>query len=499
MAVRIPDARAIQPVGSPRDPGVGASAEDFGVGVGVQVSRLGGQIAEIADRAMARDETIENQKLRTQFALAAQQELDERDRRGEMVGSDAAASYASWVTQKREEILGRSTGRQMARARLENDLTGLGARQELEGIALNSRRAYEAVDAAITDRISPSLDEVANNPLGLYDVYDEIEAAIAENADALTDAQERQIRERETSRAALAAINGRFLADDVSGVNLILADERTKGLLPIEDRQKFAQQAANAQDRIDARQEKAFRDWQEENAIDARLKNMRGELTEAELMGMLERREIDRVAFEQLLRTTTGGAAEDNPTIMLELFQGIYDGTVGSEQVFDAFGANAIKPETAKQMIDLVDEVARRPGLLARDDVKRERTWLRGELGGIAGLFAVLDPADSQRVNDATREFNDRVLEAGPDVNPRLIAEQIARSPVYRRPMRIPLPLTPEQLDAAEEEILRALDAEELTPAAAARELQRIEESREAQAESLSVGNVSSAARERVQ
>lgn len=75
-------------------------------------------------------------------------------------------------------------------------------------------------------------------------------------------------------------------------------------------------------------------------------------------------------------------------------------------------------------LIGTVDQVQRRGGVLARDDVQRARGYLDQLVGGVRGPLATLDTEASTRVASALREF-DTMAEDNPD-NAWKIADQLA-------------------------------------------------------------------------
>lgn len=504
MAVRVPGAEAVPRAGRRGDPGVRAGPAAFGAAEAAGLTSLGAATFEVADRMQSANEAVAGERARQQYNREATAELERRDREGDLSQDEEIAAYGEWLATKKGELFDGFSGRANTRAALAADLDGLESQYQVGAAKVSVERRREALLSTADAGLDPFVREVAKNPLRLDEGYAEIDRSMARLAPALTPEQERTMRQRYRGKLATSAVSGAFADQDLARAERLLADEDIIGSLTAEQTVVFAQQAVNAQDRQDARAEKALKKRQEDAAINLRIQNVQGSLTEEDLVASLQRREINRQQFDQLLSTVEGGSDQDNSFTALSLRQGIYDGDIGSAEVFSAFSNGALSQSTSEELLGLVDKVQRRPGILAADETKRARRWMEEQVSGVRGPFGSMDPEDSVRVADAIREFDTRIEEldrAGKPVDAMAVADDLATSPLYARPtlaVGLAVTLTVEQLDAAEDDILARHQRGEITLAVAGRELQRIEDMR-AVLDARKQSSAAAEARERLQ
>jgi hypothetical protein len=168
-------------------------------------------------------------------------------------------------------------------------------------------------------------------------------------------------------------------------------------------------------------QEKAVKSAQEAREAELRVSAMKGDLTEDQLTDALTNRDIDAAQFDRSLRFLRHeNSGVDDPQIALDLRLGIQQGTKTSADVMA--NKQNLTQETTQGLLDLADQVVRRDGPLARGDVKREADRIDQTIGGVRGPLAILDSAASERVANAMREYQDRVLK---EESPREVADDV--------------------------------------------------------------------------
>jgi len=204
------------------------------------------------------------------------------------------------------------------------------------------------------------------------------------------------------------------------------------GLSPAEQRraaeQMFAQleRRLRIEDRLESRAERERQERQEAAATSFAVRVLDGDVGQGDLRDALERRAIDRQQFAWLdaLRTAPETIVDD-PTAALEL----YSAAAGAEpdvprRLAEARARGLIRTETAVSYLRTFESARQQGGRLADADVKRQAGRIDQTLGGMRGPLAILDQAQSERVQGALQEYHTRILDQ-PEEPPAAIADDI--------------------------------------------------------------------------
>ena len=165
--------------------------------------------------------------------------------------------------------------------------------------------------------------------------------------------------------------------------------------------------------RIEAenRAEKELKDRQDATFVRVILGIAKETVSEDLVFLLLEKGGLRPLQHAKALKLLREDDIISDPDTLLALEVDIRLGNISSEDVEDA---DNISNKDKIAFITLVDEVARRGGILARDDIKRHLKDISQRVGGERGPFAILNPGATSRVRNAIVEFETRVL-AGED------------------------------------------------------------------------------------
>ncbi|MCB1631040.1 MAG: hypothetical protein KDI23_04365 [Pseudomonadales bacterium] len=242
--------------------------------------------------------------------------------------------------------------------------------------------------------------------------------------------------------------------------------------------------------------ERALKDAQDARAAEFRVGIMEGAVGERDLTMALETGQIDLQAFNSLLPALQAEREQrDDPTRVVRLQRDIGDGTASEAQVWSAYADGALSKGTAVALMKQAESVRRGGGVLARDDVQRQRAYVDATVGGMRGPLAVLDSASSQRVANAIREYDERVAAEydrakadGRPFDPKAVADAVVDlyrpSPPDRLALPRPLfagerPSSLEDVQAVRQRTAEAAFSGDITPEQAAEQerlLQQYEE-----------------------
>ena len=422
----------------------------------------------------------------------------ERDRADPSYTDDLLEELDGRLGTLREEIIGEQDGR-----RLLSD----GAVVRLNGIFESVKTS--AFEEALRDQgkgmTDKALDTAAEGRLsaaaGVVATPESFEAALAMGplavlplADALTANQERD--EIAAWRRAVIAgkIRGEIDLGNFAGARDVLADERYFADLPGDQRQTLSAAIDTAEDARNERVEKVRRDAEavakesrEQTAAALTLGIAEGATTEGKLIEALRGRLIDRSQFNQLSNALASGQeGADHPVAALALRADALDGRAGVVEILNSHAAGEITLGTAEELLGVADQVSRRGGVLARADVRGARAIVDQTIGGVRAPLAVLDSAASERTQNALREFDARIRQAGDKgapFEPFAIADEVVEayrltppSPTaFRKPKYLVGTRAKPNVDETMRRTLGALDNGLITPEEAMEELRNLD------------------------
>lgn len=175
-------------------------------------------------------------------------------------------------------------------------------------------------------------------------------------------------------------------------------------------------------ERAERIQDKVVTDLQDKEFAALTVEIARGNVSEGDIVRKLDTGDIRSSQYFQALEYSRKELADEGDE---EVYVDMRLSVLKGESSYDTImQEDRIDEKMREELINLQDQVERRGGIMARDDVIRARESLERYVVGELGPFAKLDFNESQRLDNALTEFNDRVL-AGENV--RDVLEDVRR------------------------------------------------------------------------
>lgn len=219
---RIPDAGTIPQIAQQPDPGLTVPASAFGGQAAEAFTDLGARVAQIADRQISRQEAVDHARFRSQFNLAADEELRRLSTEDDLSRSDVIQGYGEFLATKQAELLGEYGGRASAAANLQADLTDLESRYRGQAAALSTKVGLEHIQGAMDEQLTPLASEAAGDPARLDDLLLQADRMVATFAPALSPGQEQSVRSAARETVARSAIDAALQRGDVDTAEQML-------------------------------------------------------------------------------------------------------------------------------------------------------------------------------------------------------------------------------------------------------------------------------------
>lgn len=426
----------------------GASPAAFGADIGAGVNNFGRAVSAYGEHLQALRE--QEDKLWVEDELnqfsADWTAIEARSRREVLATPDAYTDSQRYVEQQWDTASGAfiervQRSRQLTPAMaqgLRSRINAMQAAAGLEAVNLETDRVTRSTAMKVGRRIDMATNEVISTP-GLWESRKEsIRAFIEQNAAALGETTQETLEQAEAAMDA-AHISGRIkedpqavLSDLHSGIydDVIDPDTKQKGISAayreIEDR-------VAAADRADAREQRNLQRRQHEAFGDALVRIAANDMTQEQLAELLARDVISPEDY-RVAQTDLRRAASDDGNAALELDLRI-DVLNGEATLGDLLShRDELSTDEMTRLVDLADQVARRGGALAREDVQQSMDIIRSFVGGVRGPLAVLDQEASAREARALEEFTTRLAPDGS--NQRALREEVIQN--FRRPTALP-------------------------------------------------------------
>lgn len=224
---------------------------------------------------------------------------------------------------------------------------------------------------------------------------------------------------------------GSGIVDAAGGINAILTGDQKGQLINLAEATIKQQQAERDKSEDDAWQNLQRQQTLNYTTIQAGV--ARGEVTEPQLVTAVSRNLISGEQFRTLRDDLRHEQADGgDPEAALEIRNQIYRGEpVTSDQIM---ARRDIDVTQRKALLDLLDESARRGGVLARADVKTELDRLESIVGGNKTAWGSYEDSNAaERVANALQEARDRIYNK-PDEARKIVDEVGTR---YRPDQRL--------------------------------------------------------------
>lgn len=430
------------------------------------VGTVTGQIAaannEIDARLRASERSLKLGRLKLDYELQAGALLEQRATDPTRYGT-LAEDMGKVRGQLRDQTLKLAGDDEFLRQSLSHELTQLDMRADIETRRLARTQQIDYSKSVMRSALDDySRMHARSTPADRIDIEREVEGLIGAQVHAgiisaedgvklaiswSSDAAANDIMQQMQDPGQIRQLQSKLL--DPNEYPALAPEERTRlqgtvdRLIEQDDRERIRLAEKSERDA-----ERAFKDAQAQNAAGFRVRIMEGLGSERELTMALETGQIDLPAFNSLLPALQAEREQrDDPTRVVQLQRAVGDGSATEAQVWSAYADGGLSKDTALALMKQVESVRRGGGVLARDDVQRQRAHIDAMVGGVRGPLAVLDSASSQRVANAVRDYDERVAAEydrakaeGRPFNPKAIADEIVD--LYRAspPDRLALP-----------------------------------------------------------
>lgn len=162
---------------------------------------------------------------------------------------------------------------------------------------------------------------------------------------------------------------------------------------------------------------------QEQNYAGLQVAVATGRASKADAVEALSAGRISTTQYRTLLTDIDTANTEASQETALQLESGLYTGEVGQQEIM------AASPQlTFDQRADLIrkaEEVGRRGGVLANENVQQAAQYVKKSVGAVPGPLGRFDEGELRREANALREFNRAVTAGGEDVDPWQIADEL--------------------------------------------------------------------------